>query len=622
MRQELPSSGGFYRDTNLHWTAQDCLNYLPVRAERAGTRTEFMLRQAPGVRPLMSLPNGGAVRGLRNVEGKLFAVAGTQLYQVTPALNATARGTVPGAGRVSMAHNQAGAGNEVAIDNGSARYVYDTATLAFGKVTDEAFPGSFMAFYIDQFLGFIEPLGRYWGHSDLADANSYSSLDRYEAEADPDRIVSAYVSHREVLIFGKDTIEPFVNTGAATGTFERAANTVVECGCSARFSVAGMDNSVFFLDDKRIVRRLDGYTPVRISTPGVEQALGECTAAEISRAYAYVWEDRGHKVYYLTVPGRFTFGYDLLSGEWARRGTGDGPWRLTDLVFWNDQWIGGDAQGRLYVLDWDYFFDGADALVRERVSGVLADNQNPVTVNEIELLFGVGGQTGQLVNPKSWIALHESGVSYAFEATAGSGGSAALVGDTVTVTNATQPGGNALATITFSGLSAPLAVRLSVASYTGTINGADLDGPASFVIGSEATDNTTVSGGGVYAAFTPAEIEGEVTASYPSTTFAGMVYTPVEGVPRDSAVYSVEVYTAPEVTAQSYDRKVQIAVSRDGGHNWNDWRERSLGEIGEYRKRVRFSRLGQGVQLVMKTRVTSPIRADFMGLVADLEPGE
>lgn len=70
------------------------------------------------------------------------------------------------------------------------------------------------------------------------------------------------------------------------------------------------------------------------------------------------------------------------------------------------------------------------------------------------------------------------------------------------------------------------------------------------------------------------------------------------------------------------DRKVLVAVSRDGGHNWSDWRESTLGEIGEYQKRVRFRRFGQARQFVMKVRVTSPIRADFHGAVLDVEAGE
>jgi hypothetical protein len=70
------------------------------------------------------------------------------------------------------------------------------------------------------------------------------------------------------------------------------------------------------------------------------------------------------------------------------------------------------------------------------------------------------------------------------------------------------------------------------------------------------------------------------------------------------------------------DRKVQVCVSRDGGFNYSDWREGDLGDLGEYRTRVRFNRFGSGYQFVLKERVTSPIRADWHGLVGDIESGE
>jgi hypothetical protein len=396
MKQRIPVRGGFYALADRHWSSQDLLNMISLPSESGATKTELSLIQAPGPRPFCEFGDG-AIRGLRNVEGKLFAVAGNQLYQITSSAVAIPRGTIPGTGRVSMAHNQFGTANQLVIDNGSARYVYNTVTLVLEKVTDESFPGSFCAFYVDQYLGFVEPQGRYWGHSDLADALDYNSLDTYEAESDPDRIVWAHVFFREVLIFGRDTVEFFVNSPAGDGTapFVRATNTALEDGLSAKFSVASMDSATFFLDKNRQVRELRGYTSRRISNCGVEEALAECTPSEISRAYAFVYEYGPHKIYYLTVPGRFTFGWDVLTQEWHRRSSpGRDDWRINELVFWEGVWIGGDrSSGRLYTLDWNYSFDGTEELVREWVSGSLFADQRRIEVNEIEVLASVGAPT-------------------------------------------------------------------------------------------------------------------------------------------------------------------------------------------------------------------------------------
>lgn len=68
------------------------------------------------------------------------------------------------------------------------------------------------------------------------------------------------------------------------------------------------------------------------------------------------------------------------------------------------------------------------------------------------------------------------------------------------------------------------------------------------------------------------------------------------------------------------DRKVFVCYSDDGGRNWSNWRERSLGEVGEYGKRVRLSQLGRFRNRIWKVRVSSPIKRDLLGAVAVLEP--
>lgn len=66
------------------------------------------------------------------------------------------------------------------------------------------------------------------------------------------------------------------------------------------------------------------------------------------------------------------------------------------------------------------------------------------------------------------------------------------------------------------------------------------------------------------------------------------------------------------------NRKVLMCYSDNGGRTWSNWRERSLGEQGEYQKRVRFNRLGAFRARIWRIRVTSPVRVDFLGGVAQL----
>jgi hypothetical protein len=401
------------------------------------------------------------IRGLRNVEGSLFIVADDKLYQLGSNNIAIQRGTIPGVGRVSISHNQIAGGNEVLVVNGSSGYVYNTVTQTLFPVTDEGYPGAIVVDYVDSYLAQVEPFRRYWFHSNLAAAADYNTLDRYEAEASPDRIVTLAVFFREVWVFSERTAEVFVNTGAATGTFQRATGSVIEKGCAGRFAVAKADSGLFWLGDDGVFYRANGYTPERISTHPIESAIA---GLDWSQCYTMVWEDEGHSVIYFGFPNGETFGFDASTGFWHRRQSqGLKGWRIGHLERWNSRWIAGDIYGGgLFELDWNTYTEGADPLVCERTTGVFSDSQNSLQFSGLELVMDTG-----------------------------------------------------------------------------------------------SADN---------------------------------------------------------------DQKVVLQYSDDGGRNWTNWREGSMGALGAYSKRIRFHRLGSSRQRVFRIRVSDPRKRDLISATLTVEP--
>lgn len=383
--------GGFYADDTRHWSVQDTVNWLPVMAEQAGTLTPAKLATPPGLRSYQQIGTG-PIRGMHDCEGQRFVVSGRTLYRITNTGVGIPLGTVPGVGRVSISHNQFKGGNQVLVCNGApgGGYVYDTRAQTFERIADPGFPGSLQTAYIDSYLLGVEPFGRFWFHSNLADATDYNTLDRYEAEAAPDRIVGLAVSQFEVIVFGERTAEFYGNAGGATGTFQ-SKRAVIDRGCASRHTICNLDNSVFWLGDDGIVYRLEGYAARRVSTVPLERAIAGNRWAD---AFAFTWEDGGHKVYYLTFPDGQTWGYDVVSGLWHRRESyGLNRWRLNDVVRWGSAWYGGDMQdGRIWRLDWDYPAEGDQPMVSERTSPVMADSQSAFVVPNVELIVGVGQQ--------------------------------------------------------------------------------------------------------------------------------------------------------------------------------------------------------------------------------------
>lgn len=395
--------GGSYADDALPWTHQDTVNYLPVPAEKEGVRSSAILRGVPGFTTFCDLGTNAPIRGMRNVEGRLFVVSGSTLFLVKPDGSHTSLGTIPGVSRCSLSHNQITGGNEVVISNGQAGYIYNTAANTFAQITDEAFIGAISFDFVDGYILGIEPARRFAFTSDLADAGSYSSLDRYEAEGSPDLLVGQAVTHREWWLMGERTIEPFTNTGDAEGTFQRTQGTVIEVGLAATHAVAVMDNSVFWLGSDGIVYRANGYTPQRISTHAIEQAISRCTLA---KAFAFTWEDAGHKVFYLTFQDGQTWGYDAATGEWHRRESyGLDRWRINALVKWNGKWMAGDySNGKLYALDKASGLiqhEDGQPLERRRITGVTHDNQNRLIIDGLALVIDTGKEVGNGMAPMS-----------------------------------------------------------------------------------------------------------------------------------------------------------------------------------------------------------------------------
>lgn len=379
---------GAYADESRPFSAQDTVNYLPVAAEQSGTYTPAKLRQVPGM-TFFCLTENAPIRGMRNVEGALMVVAGNHLYQVKPNATTTVLGTVPGVGRTRMSHNQVANGNQLAIPTGSSGYVYDTSTSTFQQITNASFPGAITFDFIDQFITGVAPNRQQAFFSDLTNALSYNGLDTVQASAAPDKLVGQITSHEQWWLMGERTIQPFSNTGQATGTFTADQGMTIERGCASAWCMQILDNTVFWLGENGVVYRANGYTPQRISTYAIENAIAQC---DISRSFSFIWEDKGHAVYYLTFPDGHTWGYDVSANKWHRRKSyGLDRWRINDLVNWNGAWYAGDyANGAIYRLDWLNNTEDHQPLERVRVTGVLQDAKNRIRVNAVELIIDTG----------------------------------------------------------------------------------------------------------------------------------------------------------------------------------------------------------------------------------------
>jgi len=73
------------------------------------------------------------------------------------------------------------------------------------------------------------------------------------------------------------------------------------------------------------------------------------------------------------------------------------------------------------------------------------------------------------------------------------------------------------------------------------------------------------------------------------------------------------------VSGQGEDPQIMLQISNDGGHTWGSERWRSAGKLGEYRKRVKWNRLGSSRDRIFRIKCTDPVKWIVLGAYLEVE---
>jgi len=360
-----------------------------------GAKGPVYLGRVPGIKAWTTVGTG-SIAGMHFALGKLWVVSGSKLYSVDQNKTVTEIGDIGSPGNIDMDSNA----SSVVVVNPPNGYYYDGSTFAQITDTDFTSRGAADVEFLDNYLLFREPdSGRFFG-SDLGDETSYDALAFATAEASPDELVGMKVDHRQVLLFGENSVELWENTGASGFPFERSINGFLEMGCFNGRTIAKLDNSVFWLANDYTVRRLDGITPVRISTHAIEQAIGEST---LSTAHAYTYAQDGHLFYVLSFSER-TLVYDATTQLWHERETyGDTYWYAKHHASaFGLELVGDGTSNKLGPLDPETYADWSSTQRMEWTYQPVYADQQRAFHDRLEMVFeaGVGLTTGQGSDPE------------------------------------------------------------------------------------------------------------------------------------------------------------------------------------------------------------------------------
>ncbi len=417
---QSPILGSSYVARSINAADNRMVNLFP-EATPDGGKTQGFLNRAPGLKYLQTIGDG-PIRGLwaHQTNGADFYVAsGTEFFKVDGLTNTpTKLGDITGTGQVSIADN----GTQLFIACNPDAFIYDEVTDTFQEITDPDFPGAVTVGYLDGYFVFNEPDSQRMWVTALLNGLDVSPLDFASAEGSPDGIVSINVDHREVWVFGTDSIEVWYDAGLQDFPLQRIQGAFNEIGCVAAFSVAKLDNGLFWLGcDARgqgIVYRANGYTGTRVSTHAIEYAIQ--SYGNISDAIAYTYQQDGHAFYVLTFPSaNATWVYDAATQAWHERaGWSNGSFirhrSNCQCNFQGEIVVGDYENGNIYTLDLDTYADNGGVQKWLRSWRALPTGTNNLKRSaqhslQLDCESGVGLNNGQGSDPQVMLRWSDDG---------------------------------------------------------------------------------------------------------------------------------------------------------------------------------------------------------------------
>ena len=413
---KTPILGSAYVTRSVNAADNRMVNLFPEVVPEGGKEPAF-LQRAPGLTRLLTA-GAGPIRGMWQYGNYGYAVSGDTLYQIDSNWNAVAKGTVAGTGPVSMADN----GTQLFIAANPNGYIYNAQTDVFQRITDIDFPGAVTVGYIDGYFVFNEPNSQKIWVTQLLNGTSIDPLDFASAEGNPDSVVAVFVDHREVWVFGTNSTEVWYDAGLTDFPLTRIQGAFNELGCAAPYSIAKMDNQIYWLGkDARgqgMVYRAAGYIGQRISTHAIEWQLQEY--ANLEDAVGYTYQQDGHSFYVLNFPtANTTWVFDVATGAWHERASfSNGAFnrhRGNCQMFFNATNVVGDYQnGKIYKLDLDNYADDGDPQKWLRSWRALPTGANNLarTIQhsmQLDCETGVGLVTGQGSDPQVMLRWSDDG---------------------------------------------------------------------------------------------------------------------------------------------------------------------------------------------------------------------
>lgn len=400
---------------NPHESAGRLINCY-AEALVAGARSKTVWRRAPGLKTFKLASYAGWANGIV-VGNKLYGgfTSGHVASYESDGTEA-ALGTRTIAKKLFWARNNKATPDVVAVDpdNGAFQVTTSPSVIDYPDA-DVGSPNSVC--FLDGYFFFT-----YGDGTCIASAlndTAINPLDFVKVEGNPNGLLRA-VPFGELYLCGDTTIEPYQNDANATG-FPFTRVKVIPVGLIGRYAISGFEpgfgRAIIFVANDRTVRALNGYDPVKISTPDVDREISDFLdgggSVEDIELFPYV--AAGHSCVVLRTPD-FTWVFDLDAAHWHERTSYlIKNFRAYGSVYAFNKWLAGDSQtDNLVEITESARDEIGDPIAYVIESGPVTGFPNRIRVPQVtfDIARGVGIATGtdpEQTDPEIYIEWSDDG---------------------------------------------------------------------------------------------------------------------------------------------------------------------------------------------------------------------
>jgi len=329
-----------------------------------------------------------------------FRVSGTHLISVSTLGVVTDLGDIPGVSQCRL-QNFYSFNTQGIIADGKM-FLYD-AVGGFREVVDADLGSPIDGVWIDGYYFLTD--GEYLYHTDIDDEESIDPLKYATAEFMPDLSLGlAKTKDNKVMVFGRYTIEYFVNVASENFAFQRLSTRAQKIGIVATHAKCEV-KGVFYItgghkEEAISVYVLSGGVSVKISTKEIDKILAKYTEPKLVDMRMETYTENGMTFILIHLPeevlcfnetisktiGLF-YAWSILKSDTI----GDNPYRAINGIFdaRNSLWIYGDKlDENLGKLD-----ESVVTHYNEKIEWILFTpflNLNEISIDKIEIVIVPG----------------------------------------------------------------------------------------------------------------------------------------------------------------------------------------------------------------------------------------